>query len=440
MPPSSKKTQLCSNQNRNDKISDLPDSILSMILSHLPTVEAVRTCVLSKTWRTIWTNVTELRFDDMRHSEPKDHGFIEFVDHVIRDIESPKINSFHLHSVNAYDETPLVSWLSNLINQRSLQKLVITWYELESDILSPLFASFGSLVELRLRTKCILDISAPALLPTLKFFSLEDARIFNMSSVSENIFLYFPVLETFEVSRCCWFRTDTVVIDSPLLRVFEFLKCSSEHVPSDDGVCTISIFSSKLEKITFSGDGNENMFLTFPTSLPDAYLDLSGAKWPYLSHWPKFLHAFTCVKSLGLELTRDFQLTTMPKFKQLVYLHLAYDMTQPYIFRRVLKSAPILKILSIRDTTSPRIKPSKMRLNELRSQTAPDCVRTMLKVLQFRDFRMHEPKLSVLRHVIANAEILESVVLSTARPITKKGKELVLSYPKASPHASVLFQ
>ncbi|KAL1202408.1 F-box/FBD/LRR-repeat protein [Cardamine amara subsp. amara] len=433
---SPKKTQLCS-ENFEDKFSSLHESVVSRILSHLPTVEAVRTSVLLKTWRDVWTNVTELQFDDKTHRDPGDYGFTEFVERVLRDIGSPHINSFHLCSVNAYDdETLLISWLSNVL-KRNLQKLVITWYELESVNFSPLFPSFGSLVELRLRTKSILDISAPAFLPKLKFFSLEDARIFNMSSVSENLFLNFPVLETFEASHCCCFRTDTVILDSPLLRVFEMFKCSSQHVPNDSEVCKIRVLASKLEKITFSGDDSQKILLSFPPSLPDAYLSLSSPRWA----WPKkFLDSFTCVKSLALELSKDFAAIEVPKFRHLVYLHLMYDMTQHYKFRQFLKSAPVLEMLSIRDLTSPRSTPTSRSLMELRSKKAPDCIKTMLKVLQIRNFRPTNLQLSVLRYVMGNAEILGSVILSTPNPMTEEAKARILSYSKASPHVSVLFE
>lgn len=50
------------------------------------------------------------------------------------------------------------------------------------------------------------------------------------------------------------------------------------------------------------------------------------------------------------------------------------------------------------------------------------------------------PQLSALRHVIANAKILQSVILVTAQPITQKDEELVLSYPNASPQCTTVFQ
>ncbi|CAN1334912.1 Putative F-box/LRR-repeat protein At5g02930 [Linum perenne] len=49
-------------QNRIDRLSDLPDSILHYILSFLDTKSSVQTCILSKRWRCVWKYVDVLNF------------------------------------------------------------------------------------------------------------------------------------------------------------------------------------------------------------------------------------------------------------------------------------------------------------------------------------------------------------------------------------------
>ncbi|XP_062014046.1 putative F-box/FBD/LRR-repeat protein At1g78760 [Rosa rugosa] len=63
---------------REDRISELPKALVCHILSFIPTIEAVRTTVLSKRWNDMWTSVTSLDFDDDRESSPVLYDYKEF--------------------------------------------------------------------------------------------------------------------------------------------------------------------------------------------------------------------------------------------------------------------------------------------------------------------------------------------------------------------------
>uniref|UniRef100_A0A251RTA2 Putative F-box domain, Leucine-rich repeat domain, L domain-like protein n=1 Tax=Helianthus annuus TaxID=4232 RepID=A0A251RTA2_HELAN len=80
-----------------DMFSSLPEEILSHILSLMPTKYAVRTSILSKRWRYSWMFVTNFDFDGTR-TNPF-HGldrFTKFVDRVLNDCKTSKINLFRL--------------------------------------------------------------------------------------------------------------------------------------------------------------------------------------------------------------------------------------------------------------------------------------------------------------------------------------------------------
>ncbi|PWA50827.1 thioredoxin superfamily protein [Artemisia annua] len=62
--PETKLTTASSRETRVDMISNLPDTILHLILSRLPsTDEAIRTSILSTRWRYLWTSVHSLNLD-----------------------------------------------------------------------------------------------------------------------------------------------------------------------------------------------------------------------------------------------------------------------------------------------------------------------------------------------------------------------------------------
>ena len=46
-----------------DRLSTLPEDVIHLVLSLLPSCQAVRTCVLATRWRTLWKSVPAIRLD-----------------------------------------------------------------------------------------------------------------------------------------------------------------------------------------------------------------------------------------------------------------------------------------------------------------------------------------------------------------------------------------
>ncbi|KAJ4778844.1 F-box/RNI-like superfamily protein [Rhynchospora pubera] len=83
------------------RLSDLPDVLLTKILSYLKAREVAQTCILSKRWRNLWASVPCLHFDlaefSSLYSCESHRRFIKFVSSFLLSIdENASLDVFHL--------------------------------------------------------------------------------------------------------------------------------------------------------------------------------------------------------------------------------------------------------------------------------------------------------------------------------------------------------
>ncbi|XP_078153025.1 F-box protein At4g22280-like isoform X2 [Carex rostrata] len=96
-----------------DRISGLPDPILTHILSFIPTEEAVRTCILSKRWIKVWTCLPVLVLDDhttqydgltQEEYQQREIKFLRFLSGIMFNREMITLDTFKLDwCVNGWD-------------------------------------------------------------------------------------------------------------------------------------------------------------------------------------------------------------------------------------------------------------------------------------------------------------------------------------------------
>ncbi|GAV60652.1 LRR_2 domain-containing protein [Cephalotus follicularis] len=189
-----------------DRISKLPDGMLSQILSFLPTEEAVDTSLLSKRWKYLFASLTNLHFDYPSSSllvgSQKEKGesenissFLLFVDKVLLFHNPSSIRSFYVHCREPIDGCRVNAWVraALCLNVQELDFCV----SLQKFTMPPtdLFTS-STLVVLKLELIFEINVS-----PSLKVLHLKDIKFADNDSFGRLI-SSCPVLEDFVIGPC----------------------------------------------------------------------------------------------------------------------------------------------------------------------------------------------------------------------------------------------
>ncbi|KAI8012320.1 F-box/FBD/LRR-repeat protein [Camellia lanceoleosa] len=186
-----------------DRISNLPDEILSHILCFMPTKYAARTSLLSTRWKSIWTSVHIIdldSFSERGHNE-RSSGFMDFVDRLLLLRNSPNLNKFRLRCrFGYYNPYRLNSWICTVI-KLNVKELVLNFKidQLVVELPRSLFTSVN-LVVLKLAGDVFFRFPMPVFWPSLKVLHLHSLTFLDDDSF-QNILSGCPVLEELDIER-----------------------------------------------------------------------------------------------------------------------------------------------------------------------------------------------------------------------------------------------
>ncbi|XP_027060754.1 F-box/FBD/LRR-repeat protein At3g14710-like [Coffea arabica] len=270
---------------KKDRISELPESVLSHILSRLPTEDAVRTSVLSRKWEYKWTSIHNLTFDDRkrfcysprrrkwkRTKQPKKTDFMNFVDRVLALSKNSSIKECHLLFLDVYDPFRMKTWITAALSS-NVQRLLISY---AADLVFPRwFFTSDSLMKLELKF-CKIKIPMNISLSNLRILDIHDVEFQNDESLqSSHLVFTFPVLEEFLSSGCKWWNMKLLKINAPRLARFEMTDSSFECVNDGPNDCKIEVCGGNLAKLKCSVHKFANFFFSSAT-IVDASLHYSG--------------------------------------------------------------------------------------------------------------------------------------------------------------------
>ncbi|KAJ0581709.1 putative F-box domain, leucine-rich repeat domain superfamily, F-box-like domain superfamily [Helianthus annuus] len=224
-----------------DMISNLPDHVLQLILSGLPTTEeAVRTSVLSKRWRYLWASIPSRDADCTRKlSNFNESQFKEFVDRLLID-RSVDLDSFRLRCENHYDMWTVWRWIRDAII-RNVKLLDLSFSPRVDDDqvirLPPILLTCDSLEVLRLYLfTSTLRLPTVTGFPVLRVLQLNSVQLMDCASV-QPFLKNCPLLEDLSLIDCFsyWYE--------------DLVSYSDEDEDVDEDVCKISCLNLKTLRV-----------------------------------------------------------------------------------------------------------------------------------------------------------------------------------------------
>lgn len=174
-----------------DRVSSIPDSILSHILSFLPTKDSVATSVLLKQWNPSWLLVLDLNFDSQTFKDYITFSHVVYLVIVSREITLP-IRSFCLKFGKEYSINNINRFINAAI-QRGIENLDIDRLEDVNGLTSSIF-SCKTLTVLKLKNLFVKDDNYQVDLPLLKVLCIDIMR-FSYQATITKFFLGCPVIE-----------------------------------------------------------------------------------------------------------------------------------------------------------------------------------------------------------------------------------------------------
>ncbi|KAL7594101.1 hypothetical protein Lser_V15G31904 [Lactuca serriola] len=410
-----------------DMMSKLPDDILQLILSRIPsTEELTRTSILSRRWRYLWTSIPSIDIDFTR-GVGLSYGFLilksdifkEFVDWVL--LNKPLVlDSFRLWCASCYNMSTIRRWIhAAAVRKVKLLDMLFRPIDDSEDIEMPdCLVACASLEVLRLHL-----MRGPLSVP--KFTGFPALRVLELNDVDllkDDLVKYFlescPLLEDLSLIDCPAY---SLVISSPMLKN---LRIDTQELVDDDGyveegldidwaMClSLEISCPKLVCLTLTGYVATEFLFNNLCSLKKAVIyaeELFEVEEPIYDLFYDMRH----VESLSISLRSVEQMgfrddddpISLPNLKT---LELTVDAL--HVLIRFLTCLPDLEYLHL---VFPKNVYGLDKWNQ--DEATPETMSILtrhLKKVEFLEFQENKPELNLARSLLEHGNELEEMVFS----------------------------
>ncbi|ESQ35442.1 hypothetical protein EUTSA_v10007600mg [Eutrema salsugineum] len=413
-----------------DRISELPEFLLTQILSYLPTKDSVKTSVLATRWKNLWLNVPVLDIDCSDFPYKNNQVFFSFIDKFL------EINQSRLPKVKIKCMTEEIFGIQDRIGEainRGTQHLDVessTFYVDPDTLLYPcveymplnLYTS-KTLVSLKLSYSGLEDPGFVSM-PCLKSITFEQVQL-RANENLEKIILGCPVLEELTLLRDI--DGNFQDHDDPFLRVKSwslkrFIVPLSRDGCDSRGDFTLEIDAPGLEHMSLREDHFDrivvkNLTSLFMVDLDVKFLvkfgtffspgDLSKRKEirDFLTGISRVGHMIISTKTVKA-LTLYSKGGMIPKFNNLHRLEAEFPGDLLQVLPALLESCPNLKHLTL-----TVVYTEENEVFELRD--VPRCFLSTLECVEIK--RVHEweeKEMKVATYFLENAAVLKKLILS----------------------------
>ncbi|CAA7027864.1 unnamed protein product [Microthlaspi erraticum] len=382
-----------------DRISELPESLVSQILAHLPTKDSVKTSALSTRWKSHWLKAPAI---DLTYSDLKSEVvFISFIDRFLESNSESRLRKFKHLDVESSDY---------YIEPEDGSYPIIEIMPLN------LYTS-KTLVSLKLSLSGLQDCGFVSL-PCLRFMDLVDVhwvdpmnleKLLSGCPVLEELTLlrdlYFEPLVTRVRSRSlkklgdCCFRSGKE-FDAPEYRMeidapgLEFLSLTENHfdrIVVKNLTCLFTIDLDVESCLSFSPED-----LSKRNEVRDFLAGVSSARHMIISE--KTVKALDVYSKVGL----------IPKFNNLSCLQAVFPSSSLQFLPSFLESFPNLKHLILKVVYSKESCAFEL-LN------VPRCFLSILECVEIKGFfDWDEEEMKITSYFLENSKVLKKLILSFA--------------------------
>ncbi|WJX91956.1 hypothetical protein P8452_73667 [Trifolium repens] len=409
-----------------DRISSLPDGVLSHILSFLPTKTTVQTSILSNRWHHIWKHSSVLYFTEFtkeyhrdRHDRDKRSelfkSFVVMVNSVLNLLHNPRgirkltLVCYHALLVDKFREYSVNNWIQSVIGPHLEElDLSLVYDHQTSDFKLPqtLFTS-PNLVSLSLVGAISIQklSSTTVCLPSLKKMLINIGFV-EVSYVNA-LLSCCPIIETLDL---CFYpkSLDKVCVLSSLKRLKVAFK--NHHAAS------IEINAPFLEYLNITGITLGEVFSMYKlNNVVEAHLDISRNSSGSVTPLHNLLGALSGTKQLVLSPSTIKWLLGEPhdllfqEFHYLVCLQLNLPRFNYNSLISLLQKCPMLQVLKIHSVEDKEQSPV---LRWAPHRSVPGCLVSHLSIVQFQGFQGLQDQLLFVKYVLRNGLVLEKMIIS----------------------------